>query len=521
MQHLPPNNNSIPQPSFNQDYMQQPVPYLEDISDPTTAMNTTLVIPKAVQNSGIQNVGNQPRLLVVPGIANPNAIQNGNGNVVAARAKANGNGNNGNQIKCYNCRGLGHLAKNYTVRPRRRDASYLQTQLLIAQKEEAGMQLQAEEFDLMAAAGDIDDIEKVNANCILMANLQQASTSGIQIGQSPVYDSDGTYEVHVSLNYHDNDIFNMFTQEERYTEVLEPISEPHHIQQNNSNVTSVDSSMEQSGGTVQQHFATIEETRAHYESLFTNLAVEVKKVNMVNHKLKEANSNLTIELARYKGQEKSFEINKAKFNELETGYGKSVYREQCLDKKINAIHLSSEEKKRLKSDFKIREDELLDKLIQYDKKIKELDNILVKTGQSIQTMRMLTPKPDSFYRTKQKMALGMFRIDSSQTSRVEKVMPHKPRASFRTTPITASQSHVTSQENVNPNLNGLSSIGNAKSEVVCAMCKQCLITANHDVCVLNYVNDMNSRSKKQKANVSNLANQTKQMPKAKNSKNLS
>ncbi|GJQ96619.1 retrovirus-related pol polyprotein from transposon TNT 1-94 [Tanacetum coccineum] len=37
------------------------------------------------------------------------------------------------------------------------------------------------------------------------------------------------------------------------------------------------------------------------------------------------------------------------------------------------------------------------------------------------------------------------------------------------------------------------SIRNDKSKIVCAMCKQCLITANHDVCVLNYVNDMNSR----------------------------
>ncbi|GJU67527.1 hypothetical protein Tco_1253786 [Tanacetum coccineum] len=52
-------------------------------------------------------------------------------------------------------------------------------------------------------------------------------------------------------------------------------------------------------------------------------------------------------------------------------------------------------------------------------------------------------------------------------------------------------------------------IRNDKSEIVCAMCKQCLITANHDACVLNYVNGMNSRSKKQKANVSNIANQTK------------
>ncbi|GJT04866.1 retrovirus-related pol polyprotein from transposon TNT 1-94 [Tanacetum coccineum] len=56
-------------------------------------------------------------------------------------------------------------------------------------------------------------------------------------------------------------------------------------------------------------------------------------------------------------------------------------------------------------------------------------------------------------------------------------------------------------------------IRNDKFEVVCAMCKQCLITANHDVCVLNYVNAMNSRGKKQKANVSNTKNQKKQKPK--------
>ncbi|GJZ91553.1 hypothetical protein Tco_0663480 [Tanacetum coccineum] len=56
-------------------------------------------------------------------------------------------------------------------------------------------------------------------------------------------------------------------------------------------------------------------------------------------------------------------------------------------------------------------------------------------------------------------------------------------------------------------------IQNDKSKVVCAMCKKCLITTNHDVCVLNYVNDMNSRGKKQKANISNTKNQKKQKPK--------
>ncbi|GKC24136.1 retrovirus-related pol polyprotein from transposon TNT 1-94, partial [Tanacetum coccineum] len=52
-------------------------------------------------------------------------------------------------------------------------------------------------------------------------------------------------------------------------------------------------------------------------------------------------------------------------------------------------------------------------------------------------------------------------------------------------------------------------IRNDKSEIVYAMCKQCLVTANHDACVLKYVNGLNSCDKKQKANVSNIANQMK------------
>ncbi|GJS17830.1 hypothetical protein Tco_0412302 [Tanacetum coccineum] len=80
-------------------------------------------------------------------------------------------------------------------------------------------------FDLMAAAADLDEIEEVNANCILMANLQHA----------------------------------IDTLEEQYTELLEPIPEPHEVPQNDSNVISEVSSVEQGGGTVEQHFETIEE----------------------------------------------------------------------------------------------------------------------------------------------------------------------------------------------------------------------------------------------------------------------
>ncbi|GJU95222.1 retrovirus-related pol polyprotein from transposon TNT 1-94 [Tanacetum coccineum] len=261
-QPLPNNNNYNLQPSFNQNYMQQPMPNLEDITDPTAAINTALALmAKAFKLNYSTPTNNNQRI---------------------------------------------------SSNPRNRQ---------------------------IAQSADLDEIEEVNANCILMANL--------------------------------------------------------HVEQ----------------------------------------AVEVEKVNSVNRKMKEKNAELTTELARYKNQERCFEISQEKYDKLERCYQQSVYQEQCLSKKINALHLSSgkqitalneeisnlnkqlskekstvsslqEEKKRLKSDFKIREDELLDKQIQLENKVKELDNILVKTGQSIQTMHMLSPKPDSFYHTEQKMALG-------------------------------------------------------------------------------------------------------------------
>nr|GEY65948.1 integrase, catalytic region, zinc finger, CCHC-type, peptidase aspartic, catalytic [Tanacetum cinerariifolium] len=725
------------------------------------------------------NGENQFRQYAVKNVGNLNGYNdvqnnlNGNGNLVAARAEGNAVGHNGNLVRCYNSIGVGYFARNSTIRPRIRDAAYLQTQLLIAQKEEAGIQLEAEEFNLMDAATDLDEIEEVNVNCILIANLQQASTSGTQTDRAPVYDSDGSAEVHNYENCYDNEIFNMFTQEEQYTELLEPIPEPLQVPQNDNNVIYEVTSVEQSGETV-EHPANVEETHALYDSLYHNLAIEVEKVNSINRKLKETNAELSTELARFKikkrnanqnlngngnlvaaraegnavghngnlvrcynsigvgyfarnstirprirdaaylqtqlliaqKEEAGIQLEAEEFNLMaaatdldeieEVNYTEllepipeplqvpqndnnviyevtsveqsgetvehpanveethalydSLYHNLAIEvEKVNSINrklketnaeLSTElarfkikknlnkqlskekstvsflleEKKKLKSEFKIREDELLDKQIQLEKRIKGLDNILFKTGQSI---HMLSPKPDSFYHTEQKMALVVSQdimsvvqnnsvVDTSnlqtelertkerfenciikkeneyaklwndwykkcEECKFDKISYDKayndmqrkikrlqaqlgdlkgknntktrrpqPRSNTKNDRVlSASKSSCNNNKGIKveehhknlllfKNKKHMSSAcnnvkldsQNVISKVVCAMCKQCLISINHDVCLLSYVNGKTSRGKKQKANVSMNEKQKKQQPKVKKTKKV-
>ncbi|GJT90247.1 retrovirus-related pol polyprotein from transposon TNT 1-94, partial [Tanacetum coccineum] len=99
------------------------------------------------------------------------------------------------------------------------------------------------------------------------------------------------------------------------------------------------------------------------------------------------------------------------------------------------------------------------------------------------------------------------RVPSASKSRCIKNKQVEVEEHHRNLMLSKNKKHMSSECN-----NVKIAIRNDNSEFVCAMCKQCLITANHDACVLNYVNGMNSRKKNQKANVSNTANQKKQKP---------
>nr|GEV44306.1 hypothetical protein [Tanacetum cinerariifolium] len=154
------------------------------------------------------------------------------------------------------------------------ETDFTQTYDFIKMNQDELNELRAEqEFDFMAAAADLDEIEEVNANCILMANLQHASTSSTQLDKALVYDIDGSAEVQLNDNCYDNEIFNMFTQEEQYTDLLKPIPEPQLVPQNDNHITSVAPSMKLESKIVELEFQVVnyECEISHLKTTYKNL----------------------------------------------------------------------------------------------------------------------------------------------------------------------------------------------------------------------------------------------------------
>nr|GEV05551.1 uncharacterized mitochondrial protein AtMg00810-like [Tanacetum cinerariifolium] len=594
-QSFPINNKYNPQPSLNQNFIQPSMTSLKDINDPTEAMNAALILfAKAFQlttpannnqrtssnprnrqiaQPGVQNGGNQNRLIVVPRIAN----QNGTGNIVATRAEGIGSGN---QVRCYNYRGLGHISRNCTARPRRRNTSYLQTQLLIAQKEEAEIQLQAEEFDFMATAGDLDEIKKVNANYILMANLQHASTYGTQLDKALVYDTDGSVE-------------------------------------NDNHATSVALSMVQSGGTVETSSDPNEETRAHQETLCHNLIDQVAQeadeslykqkskeleiewllkasvshdiMSIVQNGFVDVPYDLQTELDCTKEKLKHCIIIKEKeyailWNNWYTKCEECKYDKILYDKAYNDMAQYIERLQARLGDLKGKSSDTpsasntLDPLNQknnisgisvtphVDKpKLIAVTPYPKKLHASIPSHSVPQPREFNVAKHSYVIAPGMFKINPSQTSRVDLVLNNQSSVSIRTNSINNFQRHVIGKENVSSDMVNSSSTGlvhtartkrpqpkgntwndrvpstsksseakknvivedhcrnlslsknqktmsskcnniklvirNDKSEIVCGTCKQCCVTSNHDACLLSSVNALNSRANNLCANV--------------------
>nr|GFB36126.1 hypothetical protein [Tanacetum cinerariifolium] len=136
------------QSSLNQNYLQQPMQNPEDIMDPTTAMNMALALMAKAFKLNILNSNQQQ-----------------SENFIKPKEQAD-------------------CSTGYEHGSRQTNADGWRVQNVGNSNGLMGVQ----------GNGNQNQIGNVNANCILMANLQQASTSGTQSDSTPIYDTDGSRE---------------------------------------------------------------------------------------------------------------------------------------------------------------------------------------------------------------------------------------------------------------------------------------------------------------------------------------
>ncbi|GJZ64445.1 retrovirus-related pol polyprotein from transposon TNT 1-94 [Tanacetum coccineum] len=444
-----------------------------------------LVGQNAVQNQGIQNIRNQNGLSIISRIAN----QHGNGNVIVARAEGNGNRINGNQIRCYNCQGEGHYASNCT-----------------------------------------DEIEEVNSNCTLKDNLQQASTSGTQTDNASIYDSGGS------------------------TELLEPIPEPHQVQQNDSNVISEVSKAAKFVRDFKSLAKEADESLAQHKDLELKIERLLRAVvsqdimSIMQSNSVVDTSNLQTELEPYNDMRKYDKISydkayndmQQKINRMQAQLGDQKGKSkdtQCVSDTLDPLPQKLEndnvelefqvqnyekENAHLKTAYKNLFDSInvtqaqtktiIDSLqtklhdtiyenakLLFNKVSKQKDTtkgtsvntlfyrqlILGKPHSSRSKLYSVTPFPKSkglpkideshalskpvtsnlvptpteskFMKNDNMISSGIFRINHFKASRVDNFVPNKHvKASVRTKPITVSQPHVITKNDVNSKTNGFS-----------------------------------------------------------------
>nr|GEW09014.1 hypothetical protein [Tanacetum cinerariifolium] len=446
------------EPSFNQNYMQQPMPNPKDITDPTTAMNMTLpLMAKAFKLNYSTPTNNNQRILSNPqnrqiaqsgNLNGYNALQNvrnqnmnGNGNLVAARAEGNAAGHNGNQIRCYNYRGV-------------------------------GIQLQAKEFDLMAVVADLDEIEEVNANCILMANLQQASTSGTQTDKAPVYDSDGSTEEAAKFvgdfkslaKEADESLAKYKALELEIERLLRAICEECKFDK-----ISYDKAYNDMQRKIEQLQAKLGDLKG--KSKDTSCVSDT--LNLLSHKLENENVELEFQVLNY-----------AKENaQLKTTYKNLLDSISLTRTQTKTIIASFQNKLQntIYENAKLRAQLFKKVSVQKDNKLGTSMNtnfakqsILGKPPKLDETHALLkpvtsnsipTPQESKVVKNDKVIAPGMYRINPFKTSREEKHVPNTVRARARTKPITISQPPVIIKKDVNSDSNGLSStrIDNTKT----------------------------------------------------------
>ncbi|GKG03261.1 hypothetical protein Tco_0310897, partial [Tanacetum coccineum] len=126
----------------------------------------------------------------------------------AQNRAGNANAGQGKPIKCYNCNGLGDIARKYTQLKRPQNSDYFKGKMLVMQAQENGAVLDEEELlflDDECDAFDSDVDDELTAQSIFMANLSSAKPANLQAGIS---NASILSEVHILENAIDHSVTN-------------------------------------------------------------------------------------------------------------------------------------------------------------------------------------------------------------------------------------------------------------------------------------------------------------------------
>ncbi|GKA90346.1 hypothetical protein Tco_0812216 [Tanacetum coccineum] len=236
-----------------------------------------------------------------------------------------------------------------------------------------------------------DDLDAFDSDCD-----GAPTTSVVFMANLSTYDSDILYEVQNYDTYQDNNVIDQSVQEMHYYEQPVFVDDSNIEITNDSNVISYDQYLKENENEVVQSNTSHEQQDAMIMSVIDEMSNQVAKCNAANKENKIKNKSLTVKLKRYKEPVKVF---KKRQTFALTDQKKHIDSQRRVKKLLNT------QMDVLKKDFSEKQDKYIEEIMDLEKKKKALDNIVYKTGQTIQTLHMLT-KPQAFYDNTHKTALG-------------------------------------------------------------------------------------------------------------------
>nr|GEX06130.1 hypothetical protein [Tanacetum cinerariifolium] len=211
----------------------------------------------------------------------------------------------------------------------------------------------------------------------------------------PIFDTEPLQKVQNNANY------NVFAIESEHPEQSKSVHDTYPIEQDEHNVIidSLDLSYDREQIDQNDDDDDLANERELLASLIEKLKCKIDDSKNRNKFLETSNkaSKMEIDCAKAKGDlisykmesQKSFNKYTQTINDLNQTISE-IKKELCAHQETISI-LSQAKEAQIKL-YKTREDKELDKFVALENKVKVLDNIVYKTGQSVQTMNMLNSK---------------------------------------------------------------------------------------------------------------------------------